>query len=206
VVHCHVHKSLPLVPILRQINPLYTTPSYLLKIHFNGISHLRLNLPSGFPSSDLQTKILYNYLVGFSLNYLVTYLIITYLLTQWIDYSHYNERHYGKDSHFFSSDILVNYFCLNEGQVSINTILSSRSILLQSRRFTNSAYFTKMWEGEETTAASPVLTTVRHQPTSVNSAQKCFMKLQCSSIPGSCILVVLFENSSLPISSYCCRR
>jgi hypothetical protein len=42
VVHCRVHKSLPPVPILKQINPVHTTPSYFSKIHFNGISHLRL--------------------------------------------------------------------------------------------------------------------------------------------------------------------
>jgi len=33
-VHYHVHKSLPHVPILRQMNPVHTLPSYILKILF----------------------------------------------------------------------------------------------------------------------------------------------------------------------------
>jgi hypothetical protein len=49
-VHYRVHKSLPLIPILSQINPVHTIPSYLRPTSIL-FTHLCLGLPSGlFPS------------------------------------------------------------------------------------------------------------------------------------------------------------
>jgi hypothetical protein len=44
--HHHAHKTPPLAPILTQISPVHTIPSYFPKIHLNIIS-LRLGLPNG---------------------------------------------------------------------------------------------------------------------------------------------------------------
>jgi hypothetical protein len=39
-VQYRVHKSIPLVPVLSQINPVHTTPSRFTKIHFTIIFSL----------------------------------------------------------------------------------------------------------------------------------------------------------------------
>jgi hypothetical protein len=59
-VHYRVHKSPPLIPNLRQIDPIHTNPSYISKIHFN-IVHppLRVGVPSGLFPSEFPTIILY---------------------------------------------------------------------------------------------------------------------------------------------------
>jgi len=44
--HYHVRNSPPLVPILSQMNPVHTFPSYFIKIHFN------IMLPSTLSSSE----------------------------------------------------------------------------------------------------------------------------------------------------------
>jgi hypothetical protein len=51
-IYYHVHKSHPLVPILSQINPVHTTPSYLFKIHLN-IIHPPTPWSSGIPTNNL---------------------------------------------------------------------------------------------------------------------------------------------------------
>jgi hypothetical protein len=55
MVHYRVHKSLPLVPILSQIDPVHTIPPSLW-------SNLRLCLPSSLFPSGFPTNILYAFL------------------------------------------------------------------------------------------------------------------------------------------------
>jgi hypothetical protein len=58
-VHYRVHKSPPLAPILSQIDPIPTIPSYLSKIILILSTHLRLGLPSRLFPSGFPTNILY---------------------------------------------------------------------------------------------------------------------------------------------------
>jgi hypothetical protein len=60
-VHYRVHKSPPLVPILRQIDPVHSISSYLRYILIL-FTHLRLVLPSGLFPSGFPINILYVFL------------------------------------------------------------------------------------------------------------------------------------------------
>jgi hypothetical protein len=61
MVHYRVHKSPPMVSVLRQINPVDTTPSYLISSLILS-THLRLGLPSGLFPSCFPTNTLYAFL------------------------------------------------------------------------------------------------------------------------------------------------
>jgi hypothetical protein len=58
-VHYRIHKSSPLVPILSQINPIRTIPSYLSKIHFNIVHPSTSWSSQWFFPSGIPTNILY---------------------------------------------------------------------------------------------------------------------------------------------------
>ena len=58
-VYCCIHKSLPPVPILSQINPVYAPHPTSRRSMLLLSSHLRLGLPSGLVLSVFPTKTLY---------------------------------------------------------------------------------------------------------------------------------------------------
>jgi hypothetical protein len=60
-VHCRVHKTSPLVPILSQIDPVHIITFYLRSILILA-THLSLGLPSGLLPSGFSTNILYAFL------------------------------------------------------------------------------------------------------------------------------------------------
>jgi hypothetical protein len=62
VYYC-VHKSLPLVPILRQIHPVHKFLPSFPKIHSNIILPSRLGLASGLLPSCFPTRICYSFLI-----------------------------------------------------------------------------------------------------------------------------------------------
>jgi hypothetical protein len=57
-VDCFIHKSSPLLPILRQLKVVCTLMSCFLMIQLILFSHLRLGLPSAPLPSGFQAKIL----------------------------------------------------------------------------------------------------------------------------------------------------
>jgi hypothetical protein len=54
-----VHKSSPIVPVMRQTNSVYSLPSFFVKINVSIIFHRRLRIPSGIFPSGFTTEILY---------------------------------------------------------------------------------------------------------------------------------------------------
>jgi hypothetical protein len=63
-VHCCVHQSQPLVPILSQINPVHVLNASSLRPILILFSYLLLGLPSGFFCSGIPTKTLYSFLIS----------------------------------------------------------------------------------------------------------------------------------------------
>jgi hypothetical protein len=58
-VYYLIHKSLPQVPLLSEMNSVHAIKSYFPKIHFNIILPGTLGLPSGLFPSGFPTKVLY---------------------------------------------------------------------------------------------------------------------------------------------------
>jgi hypothetical protein len=64
IVQYCIQESSPLVPILNQINPVHTTPSFLTKNILILFTHLCLVVPSGLFPSSFPTSNLYAFLFG----------------------------------------------------------------------------------------------------------------------------------------------
>ena len=66
-VQCRLHKGSPIIPILNRIYPIPLIDTYLFKVHFNIVPHLRLGLPKGLFPVELTVKILKALLPSFIL-------------------------------------------------------------------------------------------------------------------------------------------
>jgi hypothetical protein len=65
-VHHRVHNIPPVVPILKQTNPVYVLLIHFLNIQFSICHHLRLDLPSGLFPSSVKPKTIYTPYAMFS--------------------------------------------------------------------------------------------------------------------------------------------
>ena len=80
-VHYRIHKCPPPVPILNQLDPVYTPTSHRLKVHFILSSHLYLGLPNGLFSSSFPTQILHMPLLSTVCTTQLTHLIFLDFIT-----------------------------------------------------------------------------------------------------------------------------